>query len=127
MTVSPVSDTMVDLRTDPTVAVAWARLREAQRRLEDAQKEVALYRDRFDEVIGGREHITSDGNDVAFYRHDGRFSAKRFTEDMPHIAASYTRERTESFLDEDALKRDHPYLYAQYRARTLRAARGARL
>lgn len=127
MTVSPVSEAVVDLRTDHAVAVAWARLREAQRRLEDAQKEVALYRDRFDEIIGDRDHIVADGRDVAFYRHDGRFSTKRFGEEMPHIAAQYTRTREEEYLDEDALKRDHPFLYTQYRSRTLRPARGANL
>lgn len=124
MTVSPVSGTTVDIKTDRAVAVAWARLRDAQRRLEEAQKQVALCRDRFDAIIGDRDHLTADGRDVAFYRHDGRFSAKRFTEEMSHIANQYTRTRTETYLDEEALKADHPFLYTQYRARTLRAAKG---
>jgi plasmid stabilization system protein ParE len=127
MTVTPVNlATTVDLKTDRAVAVAWARLRDAQRRLEEAQAEVELYRGRFDEIIGDREQITADGRAVAFYRHDGRFSVKRFTEDMPHIASQYMRERVETSLDEAALKADHPYLYTQYRARTLRPAKGSK-
>jgi hypothetical protein len=126
MTVSPISaENTVDIKTDRAVAVAWARLRDAQRRADDAQKEVDLYRDRFDEIIGDRDHITADGRDVAFYRHDGRFSVKRFRNDMPHIAAQYTKIREETYLDEEALKTDHPYLYKQYRARTLRPAQGS--
>lgn len=126
MTVTPVAaEQAVDIRTDPTVAIAWARLRDAQRRLDEAQAEVDLYRGRFDAIIGDREHLTADGRDVAFYRHDGRFSVKKFTEDLPHIAEQFMEERTEVRLNEAALKAAHPFLYKQYRARTLRPAKGA--
>jgi hypothetical protein len=126
MTVTPeASGKAVDIRTDQTVAIAWARLRDAQRRLEEAAAEVELYRGRFDAIIGDREHITADGRDVAFYRNDGRFSAKRFTEDLPHIAEKFMVEKTETVLDEAALKAAHPFLYTQYRARTLRPAKGS--
>ena len=126
MTVETDPNKTVDIRTDKDVAYAWAALRAAQQRVDDATSELDRAREIFDRLVGDREAITADGLPVAVYRHDGRFSAKKFTEDLPHIADKYTRWEAKPFIDEKTLKSDHPGLYEQYRARTLRITKDGR-
>lgn len=116
----------VELTEDEAMSNAWAQLRKATVARQAAQSAEELARALFDELIGDCDKITASGQELAVYRHDGRFSGKKFTDDLPHLAARYTKWRAESYLDEDALKIDHPMLFEQYRARTLRPIGGSR-
>jgi hypothetical protein len=116
----------VELRDNKDIAFAWAALRNATQARKTAEVEEARAREIFDRMIGDNDTITADGKEQAVYRHDGRFSTKRFSEDLPHLATQYTKWHAVSYLDEEALAADHPMLFEQYRARTLRPVGDAR-
>lgn len=64
-----------------------------------------------------------DGTKVATWKRNGTFSTGRFTAAEPALVAEYTQLVTTERLDVDGIKRDHPDLYEQHRARVLRPAK----
>jgi hypothetical protein len=114
------AENAVDINANQDAAFAWTVLREAQKRVDEAAQELKRAREIFDQIVGNCEVVTAAGRELAFYRHDGRFSPKQFTQDLPHLADKFTRWKAKPFIDEEALKAEHPMLYKQYRARTLR-------
>lgn len=125
MTVSPVEHSnVVDLMDDSELAQAWNEWQAAKQDMARAEKRVDEARERLDRFLGDRDTLLADGRQVASYKFDGRFSVKRFSEDLPHLAEQYTRWRPESYVDEKELEKDHPLLFEQYRARTLRPMKG---
>ena len=69
-------------------------------------------------LLGDAEVLTIDGAPAFTAKANGTFSPKRFEAEHPDVAAACTT--TETVLDIDRLKSEHPDLYAQYRARVLR-------
>lgn len=125
MTVSPVDhNNVVDIMDDPELAQAWNEWQAAKAALANMEKLVDELRERFDRLVGDHDTLLADGKQVASYKFDGRFLAKKFTSDLPHLAAQYTSWRPAEFLDEESLAKDHPLLFEQYRARTLRPTKG---
>ncbi|MFE4329706.1 YqaJ viral recombinase family protein [Streptomyces sp. NPDC056831] len=70
-------------------------------------------------LVNEAAEVAKVGNAVAWsWKQNGSFSAKRFREAHPELAAELTRVVEE--LDMDRLKDEHPDIYAQFRARVLR-------
>jgi hypothetical protein len=120
MTVETVNPQVVDIGDEEELAVAWGDLRMAQEKVRQAEETLDAARERFDRLVGDRTTITAAGRELAHYKHDGRFSTKKFTEAFPHLAEQFTAWRAESYIDEAALRAAHPMLFEEFRARTLR-------
>lgn len=71
--------------------------------------------------LTGKAHIGQiGGQDVFTNRPIAVFRGKEFREDHPLLAKEYTVPVVKDELDVDALKRDHPALYAEYQSRQFR-------
>lgn len=69
-------------------------------------------------LLGEKTELRCGDTDIATWRQNGNFSAKRFRQDHPEIWDEH-QVKVEEF-DLDWLKTHRPDLYTQYRARTLR-------
>ncbi|BBA98269.1 hypothetical protein RVR_4398 [Actinacidiphila reveromycinica] len=69
-------------------------------------------------LTGENEIAQADGKAAWSWKANGTFASKRFTEDEPQLAATYTH--MVPALDLDRLKAEQPQKYAAYRARVLR-------
>lgn len=70
-------------------------------------------------VVGGAELVTVNDVPRLTCKQNGSFGAARFVAANPDLAQILTK--SVNVLDVDALKNDHPDLYAAHRARVLRA------
>lgn len=100
------------------VADLVAEFELAKRTAKDADTEVDRVGNKLRQLIGDAEAVAVLGQQLASLRQNGNFSPSRFAKDHPDLFADLQVPATA--FDLEALKRDHPHLYAQYRARVLR-------
>lgn len=85
------------------------------------KKWLDVFKDKLREHLNGQDsEVRVNGNLAATVVRDGLFAYKKFTEENPHLADQYTRFVTEKKLDTKALEADHPALFEQYRATSVR-------
>lgn len=73
------------------------------------------------EVVGQQATaLTLDGDRVATFRYDGRFSLSRFKAEQPALYHEFLRRKTVEVFDEDAFREQNPELHELYRGRSLR-------
>lgn len=97
-------------------AVMDWQLKKARAKAAEAEVKVAeaVVRD----VIGDGEGLAVYGDVLATLKQNGAFNPTVFTERYPDLAESLTTVKT--VLDIDAIKKSHPKLYTECRARVLR-------
>lgn len=70
-------------------------------------------------ILTGKAEVARVGSKSAWtWRQNGTFASSRFREEMPELAAQYTRQI--DAIDTDRLAADHPETYRKFRARVLR-------
>lgn len=110
---------------EPTVALdaytekyLLLRAKRAEKRRLDA--EVDQLEKEFRQLVGDAHVGQIAGREVFTNRPIRTFQGKKFAEDHPVIAKTYTRIVEKPELDLLALERDHPALYALYQSRQFR-------
>lgn len=74
-----------------------------------------------DKILAATEAapIVKIGDEVVLtYAPKGQFSGTRFAAEYPALAEEFTRVRTESYLDTEALRAMHPDIAAKFTVRT---------
>jgi putative phage-type endonuclease len=96
-------------------------LAEVERLKADAgelDERLALAQNRLRVLLGDREVAIADGEPLFSLKQNGTFSAKRFRQAHPDLAAEY--EHLVPAIDAKALQADHPDIQRAFRARVLR-------
>lgn len=115
-----VAEPAIELTETDEAIHAWQAWSRAKAMEAAAKREVAQTRRALDKILGDSQNLYLAGESVASYRNDGAFNEKKFTDDMPHIAAQYTAWKAQEVFDVDRFKADNPGLFEAYRSRTLR-------
>lgn len=114
-----VPETASQTFTDETPLLALLdALAEAKEQVKDAEHAKADAEAKLRALIGDNEQLVAGNKLYATCKANGTFAATRFAADHPDLAATLTVPKPS--LDVEAVKRDHPHLYEQYRARVLR-------
>lgn len=101
------------------VAQLWEEfVMRKKRQIEDKKWTDAYQKKIYEQSQNRPLHL--NGAKVASYTQDGNFTETWFHKEQPELAREYTRPVTEMKLDREALLRDHPKVYEQYRAPTMR-------
>lgn len=91
--------------------------RQARQHLERYEKLVKEYKAEFQRLMGDATTAIIHGQQVFTYDHTDTFRRTQFVEEHPVLAKEYTRPVYKEELDLEALRRDHPAVYEQYRSR----------
>jgi putative phage-type endonuclease len=106
------------------VAPLRAELERLQGFAKDIETQTAEVKNRLAVMLGDAEAAMWDGEVLFTRKQNGAFSASRFREAHPDLAAKY--EHLVPAIDAKALAADHPELYRAHRARVLRFPGGNR-
>ncbi|GAB3670481.1 YqaJ viral recombinase family nuclease [Saccharopolyspora tripterygii] len=114
------SDTAAEITDDLADDLIRAKAKTAQA-VKDATADHDAIKNRIKGLIGDGDRIeTPGGRTIATWKQVNRLNTKRLVDEQPALVAAYTREITRTELDVDALKAEHPDVYAAYRTRQLR-------
>lgn len=101
--------------------IPWNDFMERHARHAEDKKWLDIFKDKLREHLNGKDsEVRVNGNLAATVVRDGLFAYKKFTEENPHLADQYTRFVTEKKLDVEALRTDHPALFDNYKATSVR-------
>lgn len=99
------------------IGAKYLQYLEKARALKTLQDEVNQMEREIREVVGNAEAATFHGTQVITNKPVNRLRGKDFAADNPTLNKQYTVPKLVDVLDTDALRRDHPNLYAQYQSR----------
>ena len=92
------------------------------RRAQDMIKEWTTYRKKVQEqlkgLMGNHHTGTMDGAVVIRYEPQNRFNATEFAKAYPNLAKVYTRPTMREEFDVEAIRHEHPELYALFQVRS---------
>lgn len=94
----------------------WARMQE----LKDLAAEYEVYKNRFKELAGDADELVLNGEVVATNTVSGKFQPSQLARELPHIHAAYMKDKVVRVFDEEAFKAHQPFMWGQYRSRSLR-------
>jgi putative phage-type endonuclease len=105
---------------DPDERDEIAQLREKTLAGEKAAKaDSDALKNRVRGMLGAASRLMCGDHEVATWHNSGKFLEKRFREQHPDLAATYTRTVALDVVDTERLAADHPDIYAACRARVL--------
>jgi len=113
-------DSKIDLSGSDRAVYAWEAWEKAKAAELAAKREVARARRVLDNILGDASSVMVGDEEVATYRNDGAFNVKKFTEQMPHIAADYMKWEAKQVFDVDRFQAENEPLFTAFRSRTLR-------
>ena len=97
----------------------WEEFVMRSRRYNEDKKWTDAYKKLIWQASKGRP-LYFRGAEAATYTKDGKFTESVFNKNYPDLVAEYTRFVTEKKLDVEALKAEHPEIFEDCRAPTLR-------
>lgn len=105
---------------EDSLAALWPDYLAAKARIKEDTKVVDAFQELLALRMGDKTELQLHGVKIAKYARDGVFAFRRFEEEQGVLAEKFTNYVTEKKLDVEALRREHPRIFAGYLARSMR-------